>query len=199
MRAKIRLDKETVVRLFCYSCEGYRSVHRALQEGYWSAFQAYYTAEKRGALQALVQQLGDLTPEALRDVPPPTLDELSRITPSVGLFRVLLGRWLNKRKQSWSFAVPEIRFLTSTLQRLLDFLKRPLAPSPEELFSLQIQLCNCSGIFEMHGYGLAAIARARRIEHFDHTPWVPHVKLSDIVRGADKGEAANGPAAKAAG
>src|SRR5258708_6050667 len=62
MSATIQLEKELVLRLFCCSCQGYRSVHRALQEGYWSAFRAYYNSDKKEAVRGLIERLVDLTP-----------------------------------------------------------------------------------------------------------------------------------------
>jgi hypothetical protein len=181
MSERIRLEKEMVLRLFCVSCQGYRSVHRALQDDSWPAFQTYYTAEKRQAVRRLSERLVNLTPSPCRDLPPPKGDELSRITPSVGLFRVLFGRRLSKRKRTWQFAVEEIRFLTSSLQRLLNLLEQPDRPPGEELIALQIDLCNCSGIFEMHCYGLPELERARYIEHFDQTEWVQHWRLWEVL------------------
>jgi hypothetical protein len=34
MSIRIRLGKELVLKLFCVSCQGYRSLHRALQDGF---------------------------------------------------------------------------------------------------------------------------------------------------------------------
>src|SRR5437870_3339552 len=154
MSGRIRLRKELVLRLFCSSCQGYRSVHRALQKGYWAAFQTYYTLEKREAIRRLIEQLHELTPPAWRDLPPPRVDDLFNITPAPGLFRRVFGRFFNKRKQSWRLAVEEVRFLASTLQRLLTMLERPAAPPADELIGLRIELTNCSGVFEMHCHGL---------------------------------------------
>jgi hypothetical protein len=199
MSKRIQLGKELVLRLFCASCQAYRSVHRALQDGYWSAFQTYYTSEKREAVRRLVERLIDLTPSAYRNSAAPRSEELSRITPSIGLFRVLFGTWIHKGRQNWRFAVEEIRFLTSTFQRLLNVLERPNAPPGEELIALQIELCNCSGIFEMHCYGLPELERARHIEHFDQTEWVQHWQLSDILGQPALTSGSGEPPIKAAG
>jgi hypothetical protein len=195
----IQVGKELVLRLFCLSCQGYRSLHRALQEGYWPAFQAYYTSEKREAVRRLVDRLIDLTPRSCREYPPPRSEELFRITPSLGLFRALFGRWLGKRKQNWGFTMEEIRFLTSTLQRLLKLLERPEAPPGDELIALQIDLCNCSGIIEMHCYGLPELERARYIEHFDQTETVQHWQLWEVLGEPVPVSRSGGPATKAAG
>jgi hypothetical protein len=181
MSERIRLEKEMVLRLFCTSCQGYRSVHRALQQGHWTAFQTYYSPEKREAIRRDIKWLVNLTFLPCRDLPPLNADAMSRITPSLGLFRVLFGRWFSRRKRTWQFAVEEIRFLTSRLQHLLDLLDQPERPPAEELISLRIDLCNCSGIFEMHCYGLPELERARYIEHFDQTEWVPHWRLREIL------------------
>jgi hypothetical protein len=197
MSIRIRLGKELLLKLFCASCQGYRSVHRALQDGYWSAFQAYYTSDKREAVQSLMEQLHELTPSKWRDLPPPQVEDLSRITPSRGLFRITFGSWLNKRKQSWRFAVEEIRFLTSTLQRLLRMLERPEAPARDDLITLRMDLTNCSGIFEMRCYGLPELDRGRYIEHFDQTERVRHWELSEILGVPGPTAPADRPRAKA--
>jgi hypothetical protein len=178
---KIRIGKELVLRAFAYSCQGYRSVHRALQEGFWPAFQAYYSLDKREGITSVIRQLQDLTPQALREMPPPSLKVLSRITPNYGLYCALIGRWLNKRRQFWRISVEEVLFLCSTLKRLLDMLELPEAPSFNARLEMQVDLVNCSGLFDYRCYGLPELKRARYIEHFDQTEWVQHWQLWEIM------------------
>ena len=91
----------------------------------------------------------------------------------------------------------EIRFLTSTLQGLLRMLEQPVAPSADELIALQTDLCNCSGIFEVHCYGLPELERGRFIEHFDQTDRLRHWQMWEVL-GEPAPVARSGGPAKAA-
>src|SRR4051812_6019775 len=90
MAATIRLGKELLLQLSCYTYQGYRSVHRAMQEGYWSAFCPYYTPEKRQALRPLTEELLKQPPACDRSPPPPRVEDLAGLTPRLGICRVLL-------------------------------------------------------------------------------------------------------------
>jgi hypothetical protein len=198
MNATIQLRKALVLKAYCYSCQGYRSIHRALQQGYWSAFQAYYDQNRRNDLEGLVRELDDHTPPPDRDRIPPNAAELARITPAPGLFRFLFARWLGRRKRSWPFTVQEIRYLSSTLGRLRSVLEDSRTPPSSSLIALRNELCNCSGIVEMRCYGLAELDRARDIEHFDQTERVAHLQLTEILSEPPSGSG-EAPATRAAG
>ena len=198
MSATIQLQKAFALKAYCYSCQGYRSIHRALQQGYWSAFQAYYDLNRRNDLESLVRQLDDQTPPPYRNRIPPSAAELARITPAPGLFRFLFARWLGKRKRSWPFMVQEIRYLSSTLGRLRSVLEESRAPPNSSLIALRNELCNCSGIVEMRCYGLAELDRAKYIEHFDHTERVAHLQLNEILSEPPSAPG-DAPATRAAG
>jgi hypothetical protein len=197
MAAMIRLGKELALKLSCYTYQGYRSVHRAMQEGYWSAFRAYYTPGKRQAIRRLTEELLEQTPERYRSLPPPRVEDLASMTPRRGICRMLLGRLQGKRKQTWRIGVEELRFLTCSLQRLLLCLEHSAAPPLSELFALQGDLCHGSGIVDVRCQGMPELKRSCRIEHFDRTEWVPHLQLWEIL-GDPAPAAPGGETAKAA-
>src|SRR5205823_2041443 len=140
-------------------------------EGYWSAFRAYYTPEKKQAIRRLAEELLEVTPDRYRSVPPPRVENVAAITPRLGICRVVFGRLLGKRKQTWRIGLEELRFLTCSLQRLLLCLEQSAVPTLNELFALQFDLSHGSGIVDVRCYGMPELKPSCRIEHFDRTEW----------------------------
>jgi hypothetical protein len=177
----VRLSKEQILELFCYCCQAMRSVHRAHATESWSDFQHYYAGDRIEGVRGLIDGLGKLAPSSRNGGVRLSRQEVGLAVPVPGVFRYLFGRWFTRWQRAWLFAEREIRFITATLQSLLELLALPDKPPAEVLIALRQDLGSCSGIIDMRCYGLEELDRARYIEHFDRTEWVRHYKLEEIL------------------
>jgi hypothetical protein len=177
----VRLDKESVVRLFCYCREAERSVHRALGDP-WPEFQAYYGAEKVAPIRCLVGKLR----EALGDR---NLSPLSSgrerplgIGPGRFFLRYWFGRWLVRWEKCWSFSGRDICFIVTTLEALFRLFGTASKPHADALVALRMAFYDCERVIEGRCYGLREIERASRIDHFHSSPGFPWVQLPEILK-----------------
>jgi hypothetical protein len=176
----IQIDKDTVLRAYCLYGEAHRSVHRSL-DAQWVDFQDYYRGEKTAALTRLVGRLSELAGPG--DVParPITRVEAGESVSSPGFFRYYFGTWIARRKSSWSFPEVSVRFMTSTLMTLLAWLELPTKPDLDGLIALRMDFCNCLGIIDARCHGLPELERARLMEHFHQTEWLPTVTMAQVL------------------
>lgn len=176
----IPLEKSFAVKLFCYCRQAARSVHRGLG-GSWPALIEYYQGDRGASIQQLLQELTRLlAPDSLAQ-PRCSRQEIGRGLPAIGLFRVLLGRWLARRKTIWPFRREEIQFMASTLTSFLGTLQAPIKPEDDSLIALRMDLNTCEAVVEARCYGVPELTRAVYLEHFDQTDWLPIVRMSDIL------------------
>jgi hypothetical protein len=183
---KVILNKETILCLYCCCREAERSVHRAL-DAKWEDFQNYYSGAKTTCIIEVIKGLfklvspGHITPFL------PNREEACATVSEPGIIRYYLGKWIARRKRSWSFPTPQIHFLALTLNTLMTLLTTRCKPTSTQLISLRMDLCACEYIIECRCHGLGEIERARRMDHFHRTEWLPYVTLADIL-GKDLGE-----------
>jgi hypothetical protein len=177
----MRLDKESVVKLYCYCREAERSVHRALSDP-WPDFLAYYGADKTDPIRQLIQGLAGAARKAGPCPDPP---------PNVGVLdmsvwrmfvRFCFGRWLVRWETGWSFPEREICYILGRLEALFRLLASPTRPEPQVLIALRMAFCECEHIIAQRCYGLRGIEIAQGIDHFNKTAWLPQVTLADVLK-----------------
>src|SRR5579883_2741093 len=131
----ITLEKNTVLKLFCFLREAERSVHRAISDP-WPEFRDYYRPSKIAALQCLVATLREALGSDF-----PTQAQMSReqagksISPP-GILRYYLGHLIATRKGAWTFPALAVAFMAATLNRLITLLEAVQKPDPDVLISL---------------------------------------------------------------
>jgi hypothetical protein len=177
---KIKLGKQFILRLYCYTYQAERSVGFALGAN-WAEFLEYYSGERIGGLKQLSEEIQEVLARNGLNRAPVTREEAARVVPSVNLFRYLLGPSINRRRAYWSLCDTEIRFMSSRLNELVGVLSSDQRPAPDTLISLRMDLCLCRSAIEIHCYGLPEIRRAQHLEHFWQADWITPVRLADIV------------------
>ncbi len=179
-----RLDRKTIVQLYCLFSETERSIHRVLDPAAtWSEFQQYYSMQKRASVgRALGSLLQIVRPVA--ELPPRMKYEMINALRSPGLFRVLFGRWSARWKSSWTFSVPEIHVLAWTGQTFLCCLEKMDKPDANLLISLRKDCYLCETIIACRCFGMREIKESTSIAHFRQSEWLK------TVPGKDRDEAA---------
>ncbi len=179
---RVRLDKETVLRLYCSCREAERSVHRALADP-WPEFRAYYGAEKRAEIAGLIERAGPLLGRLGPCPTPPADEEIEWLSTALGyFFRACFGRWLARWEKRWSFDQKEVCYLAATLARLLRLLDNTEKPAPQTLIELRRTFFLCSRVIGRRCHGLRELKLAARIDHFHKTEWLPRVTLADVLK-----------------
>jgi len=177
----VRLDREAVVKLFCYCREAERSVHRALSDP-WPDFRAYYGPEKTEPIRRLIESLAGAV-QGQGNCPDPAAH---RRPFGMSIWRLFLrywfGRWLVRWEKTWSFPERESYYILGRLEELLRLLACPLKPEAHSLIALRMALCECEGLIEHRCYGLREIQVAHGIDHFNKTVWLPRLSLADVLK-----------------
>jgi hypothetical protein len=168
-----------VVLTYGYAREAERSVDAVLGNK-WSELTDYYQP-KTAALTSLTASLQNLLPRQAGSPRSLTGEEIGRAVSPPGLVAVLFGSWIARWKSTWRFSDREVAFLISTLNTLLEFLKKPESPSREELIALRRELYVCEYLIECRCHGLPELTTAKRIEHFRQSPYLVPVKIQDLV------------------
>jgi hypothetical protein len=177
----VRLDKESVLRLYCYCREAERSLHRALTAP-WAGFRAYYGTDKAGAIRSFREQLARKCPGACRSSPLPDVGGVPGM-PVWRLFvRYWFGRWLARWEKQWSFPEDELCITLAGLDALLGLLDAPARPDADVLIGLRMHFYNCQRFIGHRCLGLPDIEKAARIDHFDSSPTYAGLQLSDILK-----------------
>jgi hypothetical protein len=177
---KLKLKKELVIQLYCYTLQGERSIAFGLGTP-WSELRAYYLGEKMDALQRFTQHFAECL--ARQGVPFLALprNEMGPYFPSVSLLQYFLGKWIANRKSQWTFPGPAGGFMAYALRSLVQALDSEIRPDQERLISLRIDLCTSRTMIENRCYGLRELLRARRIEHFWHADWIPSLRFEEVL------------------
>lgn len=177
---RIPVEKGLVLRLYCYSRQAERSVHRAL-DAKWLDFKNYYGWARISPIKLLVERLYGFLGTGSKDLPPLSQEEIGSSLPTVGIIRYYFGGWIARRKKRWSFPASELHFMGSTLNSLVILLELPAKPDPAVLLSLRRDFCACESIIDGRCHGLPEIKRAKTIEHFQRPDWLPTVTLAEIL------------------
>jgi hypothetical protein len=177
---KIRLPKPFILRAYCFTVQGERSIAFALGAP-WAELREYYYGEKIVGLRLLVDDFMEIL--TFRGVQFPALgrNEVSPFWNTPGLWKCLFGKWVSRWKNHWSFPAEMLAFMAMALQSLARFLDSEARPGQEELISLRMDLCTSRSAIESRCFGLSEIQRARRIEHFWQADWITPVTLEDIL------------------
>ena len=183
MSRSIKLPRPTIIRVYAFCREGERSVDAALHAP-WQQLTEYYDVRKRTAIRQTLDQLRSLVPNAPSGPLSPGDVQLRHLD-APGPWRVLLRLAMAPWKKTWAFSDADIRFLASRLQALLDCLKNEERPEQQALVALRMDLFDCQWVIGRHYYGRAELAKAERIEHFNHSEYREFVKLEDLIRDLD--------------
>ena len=176
----VELSRPFIVQLYCVARQAERSVHVALY-AHWLTLKAYYSGER----QAMVRSVRDYLRERL-DHQRPTRshanrDEMLQEVSEPGSMRYLLGPWIARWKNNWTFSVDALTFIADTLEHLLDFLERCEQPDRDALIALRTDCWACEYLIECRCHGLAELRRARHIEHFNQSFHIVPVTIQDLV------------------
>jgi hypothetical protein len=174
----IRLDRKTIVALYCYCRQAERSLHRACDPAnQWSRFVLFYDVTKRAALRRLLSSARNRLPPELRTLP------ASSATPviSTSVWRLVSGHLLARWKRVWLFHDDEIRFIVAGISDLLALLDAPTPPAMDTLIARRRQLLDCETIIEARCPGLAELRGARNITYFDQVPGGARIDVSELV------------------
>jgi hypothetical protein len=164
----VRLDREVTLRLFYYTYQAWRSLHKALGAP-WTEFRSFYAEHTAEALQTLRRDLrGRIT---------------SSRQPGTILGR-LLDRCLPRRWQKWCvFHYLEAYYLDFVLEAFMEVLERPEKPPTfDYLISLRMALTSCSSILEQRCGADAYIDSQEQIEHFYRVDWVRPLTFEDLLQ-----------------
>lgn len=177
---KITMDRTTIVRLYCYTYQAERSIAFGLGAE-WSELRQYYSGERMDALRSLSQQARQMTAHYPGVRVPENREEAWRGIRAVGLFQVLFGNWVSRRKRSWSFDIRGVSFMAATLAKLVQMQDLPTRPPQDELIALRMDLCSCRSMIEAQCYGLVEIKKARWLEHFWQADWITPARMKDLL------------------
>jgi hypothetical protein len=177
----VRLDKESVVRLYCYCREAERSVHRALSDP-WPEFRAYYGPAKTVPIHGLLENLATAVRAGGSCPDVSEREEGFGIARWRFFLRYWFGRWLVRWEEGWFFPRREVCYMLGRLEALFRLLDAPTKPDAATLIALRKAFCECERIIEGRCYGLCEIEFARGIDHFNKTAWLPHVTLTDVLK-----------------
>lgn len=177
---KVYLDKQFILRLYCYTFQAERSIAFALGAE-WSELREYYAGERAEGARAFFNELQQFVSTNGFFFPGQTLREVERTVRPVGLFRYFFGKWLARCKQGWFFSGRYLYYAAANLSSFLDLLSSPTRPEQQTLVALRMALCSSRSLIEMRCHGWEELARAMQVEHFWKAPWQRALRLTDIV------------------
>jgi hypothetical protein len=184
---KVRLNKELVLKLYCHTFQGERSIAFALGAP-WPELRQYYLGERITALRTFTTSFNEMVVRWGCALALQGREKLGPYGQPVNLFQYVFGKWITKWQNQWSFSAQVVCFQASALNALVKVLDSDIRPGQEELISLRMDLCQSRSWIEDRCYGLAELTLARRIEHFWRADWIsPPLKVEDIL--ANKPEA----------
>ena len=144
------------------------------------------------SIQRIIATLEKLLVTTHEPLEPLSRDKVARTVSVPGFFRYYFGKWIAQRRTSWSFPAPQVRFLARVLHSLMQLLDEKHRPEADRLISLRMDFSVCQGIIECRCHGLRELERAKWMEHFQQTEWLPTVKLEEVL-----GEPASRPVSPA--
>jgi hypothetical protein len=142
---------------------------------------AYYDPDRLGTLEAVVARLRDVLPQTGVSEGSPGFGEVYRPKVLRMAFVLLLGKLGLLRKSTFAFRMPEIRFVLTKLQALVNLLGSKEKPAQDEIIAARMAMYGCQRLLEGPCFGLPELKRADRVEHFLYPAhWQP-VKLDELV------------------
>lgn len=178
----VKLEKEVVLRLYYFTYQAWRSVHKALG-GPWQEFLDFYTPNRRESIQALIGQLrvAGAWQHAYR-VGEPIAWQGVWLAGFVA--HVPGGHWLSRWRCSFAFTDEQLGYLAFLLDTFLEVLKYPEKPSDRQgQIDLRMALSNCLHLLEKCGAS-GLIHSGEEIDHFWRTDWLVPVSLEDLLERA---------------
>lgn len=178
---KLRLEKEFMIRLYCYTMQGERSIAFSLGAP-WPELREYYRGARLAALKEFVQCFHERLERHKIKVPTVNRNELGAFFSWLYPYQCLFSYWTSRWRRHWSISAPVVGFMASALDSLVHHLDSEIRPDQEVLISLRMDLCaSRSLIQDFYCNGLDEINRARHIEHFWQADWITPVKLEDLL------------------
>lgn len=169
---KIRLTKQEIVALFACLRQAERSLDAALRAD-WQSFRAWYEAGRREFLE---EQASMLRVHLPADAPP---DAAAQDVCS-DLWLVLVRGTLNRVRRTWRFEPPQIRALFEALCAIRACIDEPTRPPDEQLVQLRLRIAACRQQLEFRLFGVAALRRADKIEHFMQAEHVKPISTNSL-------------------
>jgi hypothetical protein len=163
--------------------QGERSVDKALWSS-WPKLTAYYRGSRLAAVKRVIEQLRHLSSNGACD-PLPCRDELTRMSRRPGPVKYLFRRWLSVGKREWSIPSCEVRFTAGVLHALAQLIDQVESPDPHTLVELRMDLYTAQWLLRGHCCGLAELARAADMEHFNQSDHLVTITLADLIRQLD--------------
>lgn len=179
-KMRVRLDRNQVVRLYCYTFQGDRSVAFGLGAP-WSELRDYYGGDRLSGLLRLLHDLREWSPSPDQLALEPLRSQVFGKHRPPGLFRVLFGKWLAPWRKTWTFTTRELTYMAAVLGELVRLLEQGQKPDLAKMYELRQELCACRSLIEDRCFGMPEIKRARWLEHFWQAPWVTPVRLQEVV------------------
>lgn len=172
--------RKEIVTAYCYLREAERSIHRALNPACrWSDFVGYYQPSKLAALQHFAGRFQPALPIA--DHAFPSQQDACRVR-EPGLLSILYGICFGRWQQAWRLADDEIAYLGAVFGAIVHLLKAATKPGADILISARMATYDAERILESRCQGLSELQRAMRVAHFDQSPSLATVTVSDILR-----------------
>lgn len=173
----ISISKNTAILLYCCFRQAERSVHYAHScPDEWSRFTAYYRGDRRGFIAGAIGMLKGVGPTRGEATIRPNPSQLS----PPNFARSMTGIIFNRFKNNWSFSLAELSYFHSILEDLLSVVDGDASPTGEELIRLRMACFECHHAIARKLIGVRELRRADRIEHFQASKYIEHVRLRDL-------------------
>jgi hypothetical protein len=179
---RVELETEFILQMYCFTFQGERSIAFSLGAP-WEEVRAFYLGRRLALLEWFAAQVDTKMKILGLDRPALKRDELGPYWPEVGFFGCIFSWLMAPRKRHWSFDRQALVFMASALASLIRCLKSDIRPSQESLISLRIDLCMSRTMIEDRCPGWQYLGRVRQVEHFWKSPWMPVLKIEEILSG----------------
>lgn len=188
---RIRLTKQQLVNLFACLRQAERSLDAALRAD-WSSFREWYDAGRREFLEEQASMLrGHLPADALQEA---AAHEICS-----DLWLVLVRGTMNRFRRTWRIERAEIREMVEALCAVRACIDERTRPTDEQLVQLRLRVAACRQQLGFRLFGVAAVRRADKIEHFMQAEHVKPISTASLCRTAKsslaRGAVARHPAA----
>jgi hypothetical protein len=173
----VKLNRDTIVALYCFCRQAERSLDFALgSDEQWRRLREYYDPQKREQLSSIFRVLTRLGADC-RNVPARTsVVRVSFLAP----FLFLLHRIANVWKSAWSFSLAEISFVFASLTKFASLLSVEKPATHNELIELRMDLSTCEWIIACRTCGLPELRQADHVEHFCQSNYIEHVPATRL-------------------
>jgi hypothetical protein len=137
------MNKELAVAVFCYCCQGERSVHRSIgSAAQWFGFLGFYDDSKRAGLDWILSKLKEL---GAHQHQPVHRDDVYTGTFATWLM-ALMHRMFQVHRTSKHVSAPELAFIQGTIAKLVEYLGYVEPPPSADLVELRMDLLTCQCI-----------------------------------------------------